>query len=187
MIIHCTKKLAAKLPHVSDTPLDEPNPLGSWHANLYTIHQHNCIMFCHDKTRFVLFMAGLKQEHFANLDYYFQDLFANTLLKSGYDTHLIEKSLALLTPACFDTHCNRSVQGSMRTVRVMELAAILYDVGDVMELLPYSTSARLNNRPATVKGMKSNECLWPIKDMEIYLKAATVEMGQEIKKDLPIR
>jgi len=62
MIIHCTKKLAAKLPHVSDTPLDEPNPLGSWHANLYTIHRRNCIMLCHDNTRFVLFMAGLKQK-----------------------------------------------------------------------------------------------------------------------------
>jgi hypothetical protein len=175
MIIHCTKKLAAKLLHVSDAPLDEPNPLGSWHANLYTIHRRNCVMFCHDKTRFVLFMAGLKQEHFANLDYYFQDLFANTLLKSGYDTHLIEKALVMLTPSRFDTHCNRSVQGSMRTVRMMELETALYHVADVMALLPYSTSAKLNDRPVTVKGMKSNECLWPLRDMEAYLKAAMID------------
>jgi len=187
MIIHCTKKLAAKLPEVSVELLDEPNLLGSWHANLYNIHDRNCMMFCHEQTRFVLFIAGLKQEDFANLDYYFQDLFANTLLKLDYDTGLIEKSLALLTPLRFDTHCNRSVQASMRTVRMMELDAILYDVGDVMELLLYSTSAKLNDRPVTTKGMKSNECLWPIKEMETYLKAATSEMGQEIKKSLPMR
>ena len=173
MIIHCTKKLAAKLPDVSVEPLHGNNPLGEWHANIYTIQRRNCILFCHDQTRFVLFMAGLKQKDFANLDYCFQDLFANTLLKLGYDMDLIEKSLTLLTPARFDTHCNRSVQGSMRTIRMMDLDAALYHAnGDVMNLLPYSTSAQLNDRPVTVKGMKSNECLWPIKDMETWLKAA---------------
>jgi len=49
----------------------------------------------------------------------------------------------------------------------------LYRYSDVTELLPYSTSAQLNDRPVTVKGMKSNECLWPIRDMEAWLKAAT--------------
>jgi len=77
MIIHCTKKLAGRLPEVSPEPLVEANPLGSWHANLYTIDRRNCILFCHDQTRFVLFMAGVKKEHFARLDFWFQDLFAN--------------------------------------------------------------------------------------------------------------
>jgi len=36
MIIHCTKKLAARLPNVSPEPLVEDSPLGSWHANFYT-------------------------------------------------------------------------------------------------------------------------------------------------------
>ena len=173
MIIHCTKKLASKLPEVSPEPLGEANPLGSWHANLYTIDRRNCILFCHDQTRFVLFMAGLKKEHFANLDFWFRDLFANTLLKLGYDTNLIEKALALLTPTRFDTNCDRSVQGSMRTVRMMELESMLYHVPDVTELLPYSTSAKLNDRPVTVKGMKASECLWPIRDMEVWLKSVT--------------
>ena len=173
MIIHCTKKLAAKLPEVSPEPLESSNPLGSWHANLYTIDRRNCMLFCHDQTRFVLFMAGLKKEHFANLDFRFQDLFANTLLKLGYDTALIEKTHLLLTPLRFDTCCDRSVQGSMRTVRMMELESMLYGVADVTELLPYSTSAQLNDRPVTVKGMKSSECMWPIRDMEAWLKAAT--------------
>lgn len=173
MIIHCTKKLAARLSEVSPEPLAEPNPLGTWHANLYTIDRRNCILFCHDQTRFVLFMAGLKKEHFANLDACFQDLFANTLLALGYNTALIEKALTLQTPARFDTSCDRSVQGSMRTVRMMELESALYHVADVMELLPYSTSAKLNDRPVTVKGMKSSECLWPVRDMEAWMKTVT--------------
>ncbi len=175
MIIHCTKKLAAKLPEVSAEPLAESNPLGSWHANLYTIDRRNCLLFCHDQTRFVLFMAGVKEEHFARLDFWFQDLFTNTMLKLGYDTTLIEKAHPMLNTPRFDTACDRSVQGSMRTVRMMELESMLYHAGDVTELLPYSTSAKLNDRPVTIKGMKSNECLWPIRDMEIYLKAATVD------------
>ncbi|WP_420870698.1 DUF6933 domain-containing protein [Mariprofundus erugo] len=61
MIIHCTKKLAAKLSDVSAEPLMDSNPLGSWHANLYTIDRRNCVMFCHDQTRFVLLMVGVKK------------------------------------------------------------------------------------------------------------------------------
>lgn len=166
MIIHCTKKLVAKLPEISETTLLEANPLGSWHANLYTIDRRNCVMFCHDQTRFVLFMAGLSKNHITNLGYWFEDLFANTLLKLDYDSDLIEKALTLLTPAQFDSHCDRSVQGSMRTVRMQELEMVLYRADNVMDLLPYSTSAKLNDRPVTVKGMKgSNCCLWPVRDM----------------------
>lgn len=175
MIIHCTKKLASKLSEVSAGPLAEANPLGSWHANLYTIDRRNCILFCHDQTRFVLFMAGVKKEHFAKLDFWFQDLFANTLLKLGYDSDLIERTHPLLTPLRFDTACDRSVQGSMRVARV-DLDGMLYRVPDVIELLPYSTSAQLNHRPVTVKGMKARQCLWPDRDMKTWLET-TVRGG----------
>ncbi len=131
-------------------------------------------MLCHDKTRFILFMAGLKKNDFANLGYWFEDIFANTLLKMGYDTDLIEQALALLTPAQFDTCCDRSVQGSMRTVRSMELEIALHRAANVMELMPYSTSAKLNNRSVTVKGMKKSECLWPKRAMQAWLEQVTV-------------
>jgi len=83
MIIHYMKKLAGKLPEVSSEPLDEASPLGSWHANIYTIDHRNCILFCHDQTRFVLFMAGLKKEHFANLNALFQDMYCQYTTKTG--------------------------------------------------------------------------------------------------------
>jgi len=165
MIIHCTHKLSTKLPNVSSTLLTETNPLGSWHANLYVIDRHNCVMFCHDQTRFVLFMAGLKKADFARLEYWFQDLFANTMLKLGYEPSLIEKALGLLDPLQFDTCCNRSVQGSLRTAKMMDLDGLLMDVPDVLDLPIYSVNVRLNHRPVTTKGMKSRECLWPDRAM----------------------
>lgn len=174
MLVHCTQKLAAKLPMVSKEPLVDANPLGSWHANLYTIDRRNCIMFCHDRTRFVLFVAGLKKSDFARLDFWFQDVYANTMLKLGYDTSLIEKALALVDPLRFDTSCDRSVQGSLRTAKMMDLDGLLMDVPDVMELPPYSTSARLNHRPVTTKGMKGYDCLWPEKAMADWIAAITL-------------
>ena len=165
MIIHSTHKLAAKLPNVSSTPL------GSWHANLYVIDRRNCVMFCHDQTRFVLFMAGLKKADFASLDFWFEDIFGNAMLKLGYEPGLLEKALGLLDPLQFDTSCNRSVQGSMRTVRAMELEALLMDVPDVLDLPIYSVSAYLNHRPVTTKGMKGSECLWPDKAMREWIEA----------------
>jgi len=173
MIIHCTHKLAAKLPGVSGAPLVETSSLGSWHANLYVIDRHNCVMFCHDQTRFVLFMAGLKKADFARLDFWFQDLFANTMLKLGYEPRLIEKTLGLLDPLQFDTSCDRSVQGSMRTARAMELEGMLMDVPDVLDLPIYTVSARLNHRPVTTKGMKESECLWPDKAMKEWIEGVT--------------
>jgi hypothetical protein len=51
MIIHCTKKLADKLPEVSAAaPLQETSPLGSWHTHVYVIDRKQCVLFCHDGT-----------------------------------------------------------------------------------------------------------------------------------------
>jgi len=83
MIIHCTKKLAAKLPVVSTDLLTENSPLGSWHANLYTIDRRNCLLFCHDETRYTLFFPGLRKPHFAELDRWFREAFTASLAYMG--------------------------------------------------------------------------------------------------------
>jgi hypothetical protein len=48
MIIHFKRKLAAKLPDVSNKPLVENSPLGSWHAHLLYFDRRQCVIFCHD-------------------------------------------------------------------------------------------------------------------------------------------
>lgn len=170
MLIHCTKKLSLKLKNVSKTPLLETSKIGSWHANLYLIDRRQCLMFCHDKTRFVLFMSGLKKNDFAALDFWFKDLYANTLLKMGYEPELIERALSEVDELQFDTCCDRSVQGTMRVTK-QDLDVMAWRASNVMDLPIYSTSAHLNGRPVTIKGLKSGECLWPDREMRAWIEA----------------
>jgi len=173
MIIHSTKKLAQKIPTVSKESLNDINPLGSWHVNFYVIARRNCVMFCHDKTRFCLFIPALKKADLENLDFWFRDVFANTMLKLNYDAKILEKALSFVTPLEFDTSCDRSVQGTMRVAHD-DLHSILINTPNLNDLRDapfYSISAQLNDRPVTTKGMKYNECLWPIRDMKKFIEA----------------
>ena len=172
MIIHSTQKLAKKLPDVSSEALTAASPLGSWHANLYLIDRRNCVMFCHDETRFSLFISALKKADFANLDFWFRDVYANTLLKLNFDTRLIEKGLAQITPLQFDTQCDRSVQGTMR-IASYDLDSILLNTPNLTDLRTapiYSISASLNDRPVRTKHLKSSDCIWPDKEMHNFLQ-----------------
>jgi Domain of unknown function (DUF6933) len=97
MILHCSQRLAAKLPAVSPTPLEEASPLGSWHGHLLTIDHRQCVMFCHDATRHVLFLPGLRKEQFAVLgERWFRSLYLVTLAVIGCpDKQLKKVELAL--------------------------------------------------------------------------------------------
>lgn len=176
MIIHCTKKLIKKLPQAEPIVADTAHPLGSWHANLHIVDRRQCVLFCHDKTRFALFSAGLKKHDLENLAYIFIDLFVNTLLKLGYDTALIESAAQFMqeTTISFDSTCDRSVLSTMNLVFRQEVYHELMKVNNVMDLLPYSPSARLNDRPTRVKGMKRSECLWPADEMRRLLSGLVV-------------
>jgi hypothetical protein len=157
MIIHCSQKLAAKLAGVSTAPLEETSPLGSWHGHLFTIDRRQCVMFCHDATRFVLFMAGLRKEQFAELgSKWFRLLYTATLAMSGCPDAQIRKVELALGPVRFDTATDRSVQGSLRVAR-QDLEAWLYDVPHVLDLDPLKVSCRLNDRPTSIHG----KVLWP--------------------------
>ena len=152
MIIHCSQKLAAKLPAVSSTPLEETSPLGGWHAHLFTLDRRQCVMFCHDATRYVLFLPGLRKADFAELSSkWFRPLYLATLAMFGCPDAQIKRVELALGPMRFDTATDRSVQGSLRVAK-LDLEAWLYDVPNVMALDPLAMSCRLNERPATVYG-----------------------------------
>ena len=152
MILHCSQKLACKLADVSSEPLKETSPLGSWHGHLFSLDRRQCVMFCHDETRFVLFMAGLRKEHFAELDSkWFRQLFSATLAMSGCPDVQIMKAELALGPVRYDTATDRSVQGSLRVAK-QDLEAWLYDVPNVMDLDPLAASSWLNRRPVTARG-----------------------------------
>lgn len=161
MIIHCSQKLAAKLAGVSTAPLVESSPLGSWHAHLFTLDRRQCVMFCHDATRYTLFASGLRKEHFADLGgSCFRPLFLSTLVALGCSTAQLRKAELALGPLRFDKAVDRSVQGSLRVAK-WDVEAWVYQVANVMELDAFALSCKLNERPVTANGKN----LWPEDEM----------------------
>jgi hypothetical protein len=160
MLIHCTQKLAARLKNVSTKPLAEANPLGSWHANCYTIDRRLCVIFCHDLSRYVLFMAGLRKEHFTELGRWHRELFLATLRFQDIPKSRLPKVELALGPIEFDRANDRSVLSSMNVVR-HDLIGWLMRVDKVTDLDPVATALELNERPVTIKG----KWLWPDREM----------------------
>ena len=157
MILHCSQKLAAKLPNVSSEPLEETSPLGSWHGHLVRFGRRQCVMFMHDDTRYALFLPGLRKEHFAVLGArWFRELYTATLAVLGCPDRQIRKVALALGPIRYDMATDRSVQGSMRVAK-QDLETRVYRVPDVMVLDTLAAAAWLNDRPARVYG----KLVWP--------------------------
>ncbi|WLQ14249.1 hypothetical protein O5O45_31515 [Hahella aquimaris] len=175
--LHCTKKLLAKLPLNESGTLPNQectateSPLSGWHANLIILQRRQCVLFVHDATRFPLFAPSLKKADFARLDWHFTDVFMNTLLKVGASEQALENAQRFLAPLVCDSVCNRSVQGTMNQMTQDLENRLWFDRSSVEDLLPYSTSAWLTERPCNVKGMK--DCIWPTKAMLSLLEKAT--------------
>lgn len=161
MIIHCTRKLAPKLSNVSREPLEEASPLGSWTANLLRIDRIQCLMFCHDETRYALFLPGVRKPQFQELDRLHRELFLGTLIVFGVPESQLQKVALALGPVRYDKATDRSVLGSMNQMEQQEVATIMWRTNHVSEVDPLQASVELSHRPATVRG----KWLWPEKAM----------------------
>jgi hypothetical protein len=159
MIIHCTQKLAAKLPEVSAAPLAETNVLGSWHANLYTYDRRQCVLFCHDESRYCLFLPGLVKADFSKLGQLHRELFLATLVVQNVPEVLLKRVALTLGPGRFDRNTDRSVLGSLRTADI-DLSWLIHDA-HVLDCDPLAVVLKLNDRPTSVKG----KWLHPAKEM----------------------
>lgn len=150
MIIHCTQKLAAKLPAVSATPLQETSLIGSWHAHLYTYDRRQCVLFCHDESRYCLFLPGLVKRDFAEIDRLHRALFLATLAVQDIPEAQLGRIAMALGPAQFDCNTDRSVLGSLRTADI-DLSWQIHET-HVLDIDPVAVSVKLNKRPTSVKG-----------------------------------
>ncbi|NRB40267.1 MAG: hypothetical protein HRU20_17670 [Pseudomonadales bacterium] len=186
--VHATKKLLAKLPvdedgylpSKDDYPAAEDGTLYStqsllsgWHANLITLQRRMCVLFVHDKTRLAVFIPLLKKPDFAMLDRHFQDVLMNVLLKMGIDTDVLENTASELQPLCFDSSTDRSVLGTMTMMKQTLEHRLHVDGSSVDDLLPYSTSVWLSDRPYNVKGCKNG--VFPLRDMPDFLKVGELK------------
>lgn len=158
MIIHATRKLAARLSDISPDALQEDSPLGSWHADRLIIDRRQCVLFCHDETRCALFVAGLRKEQFEDLaGQCFKPLFPATLAALGCPPGQVTQAGLALGPVRFDTATDRSVLGSMRIVVDSELHTLISRVPNVLMLDPVAVALELCDRPTTIRG----KWLWP--------------------------
>lgn len=169
MIFHCTKKLYTKLPVNTTINAAMPTSIGlqakwlNWHANLITIQRRQCVIAVHDATRYAVFIPCLTKSGFAKLQWHFEDVFINSLLKSGLPHELVETATQYLAPLQFDTECNRSVQGTMNQIAQDIDYGLSYANAAVSDISPYRYSAELSHRPCTIKGLKDYQ--WPDKAM----------------------
>ena len=139
------------------------NPLSYWHAHLIILQRRQCVVMVHDVSRFAVFLPCLTKKDFASLDWHFSDVLMNTFLQAGLPSESINNAAKLLTPLCFDHRRDRSVQGTLNQMTQDLEHRLWFDQSKVEDLLPYSTSAWLSDRPCNVKGQK--DCVWPIKAM----------------------
>jgi len=151
MLFHCSKALAAKLQEVSSVPIAVTNPLGSWHAHLHVIDRRQCVMFCHDTTRFVLFEAGLKKEQFHNLGLLHKQLYLAVLVSMGISEASLKRVEFAMGAAQFDTATDRSVLGTMNRAR-FEFDFFLDDYNNILEVDSIIAARWLNHRPLTARG-----------------------------------
>lgn len=164
--LHCTKKLLAKLPLLDDGRLPGrlsaevagESLLSGWNANLILLQRRQCVLFVHDATRFPVFVPALKKADFAELDYFFQDAFMNTLLKVGAEERHMSAAERLLAPLVCDSLTDRSVLGTLNQMGQDLGIKLDYDQVSVMDLSPYQTGAWLADRPCQAKG---KGWLWP--------------------------
>lgn len=120
--------------------------MGSWTANLYSIDRRQCVLFCHDETRYVLFQPGLRKAQFDELGALHRQLFLDSLVAQGVERAQLKRVALALGLARFDCATDRSVLGSMN-IACSDLDGMLVRVANVMELEPIATGLYLNHRP----------------------------------------
>ncbi|MBS97741.1 MAG: hypothetical protein CMI01_03590 [Oceanospirillaceae bacterium] len=96
-------------------------------------------------------------------------MLGNTMLKLGYPAELMERAVGLVDELSFDTTCSRSVQGTLKNM-ALDLEAFTWGGTDIMDLGPYSVSAKLCERPCGIKRMKQRQFIWPAAEMQKLLE-----------------
>jgi len=160
MILHCSRELAARLPEVSSQPLEEASPLGSWHGHLFRLGRRQCLMFCHDDSRYLLFLPGLRKAQLMDLRRWHRALYLATLEAQGVDLARLRRVELALGPMTYDKFTDRSVMGTIRVAR-QDLELQLRGEPDVLALDPVAVSLHLNRRPLTIRGA----WVWPHEEM----------------------
>lgn len=173
MILHCAQKLVTRIPFTTDPPDPDverdgqSGPLSSRHANLLTLDRRQCVLFCHDATRYALFVPGLRAPQRAELGRWHRELLLAVLEAQGLPHHRIVRAGLTLGPLWVDCQTDRSVLGSLRVAAQGPKIGALDRTTNMMELEPIAISRWLNERPCRVY----NRLVWPGQAMREIVEA----------------
>lgn len=109
MIVHCTRKLGARLGKVSGGLPGESSPLGDWHANPYFIDRRQCVLFCHDESRYCLSLPGVRAQQLAEFGRWHRHLFLASLAVEGVEEAWLTGVELALGQERFDSATDRSM------------------------------------------------------------------------------
>jgi hypothetical protein len=73
--------------------LEGAGGLGSWHANLVRFNRVQCVLFCHDETRYCLFLPGIRARQLAELGRWHSEVFRASLAMEGIADSTIARSM----------------------------------------------------------------------------------------------
>lgn len=153
MLVHCTEKLAAKLPDVSREPLEETSPLGSWTAHLVYFQRQPCVIFCHDKTHYGLFLPRVRKAQFAELGRLHRELFLATLRFYRVSEEKLRTIEGALGTTRFDRATHRLMVAAIRQLDEHELfGAVMWHAPHLVDLDPVMNSVRITYRRITLNG-----------------------------------
>lgn len=175
MIIHCTKKLADKLKKhhpVSATALsasETDTGLGEWHANFITVARRTMLLFMHNPTRFSFIVPEVKAADYKRFDELFHKGLLNTMQAMGYREELMCAAAERHDAIQLDSKTDRSILGSLNQIGQGLEHTVWHDGYEAVIEDFWYHSARLCDRPASTKGMKMGEALFPAKKMQQYL------------------
>lgn len=92
-LIRCTQKLLKELkiePWEAETL---PSRLGDWHANLLHLERSKCVLFTQDQTLYSVFVPGLKQREFEQLEEIFRQHWFRALIQEGFEPSQVEPTI----------------------------------------------------------------------------------------------
>lgn len=152
-IIKCTQALLKQISPEYEEGIIPTLPLGSWHANLFTLDRCKCVLFTNDNTRYSFLAPGLRKPDFQVLDEIFRQRLFKCLVNEGISQEGIEMVLEEIREIAFTRTSNRSVLGTMNDLTNM-IHWKLHDMGGLAGVDISALNRELNRVPGKPLGYK---------------------------------